>query len=129
MGSAGSQPVTGPTSFLRSNVEGGEAGRDETKYQPAPHFGNVSAVIAAVVEDAGEPAGFLDRQVDSVEMTTALGRGFATDTVAWVFRYCSKCYLLAVVLVRGFSDAARNAVPLRPLVAHALASSASTATN
>lgn len=42
--------------------------------------------LRPVVEDAGEPAGFLDRQVDSVEMTTAIGRGFATDTVAWVLR-------------------------------------------
>jgi hypothetical protein len=82
-----------------------------------------------VVKDAGEPAQFPDRQVDSMEMATLKGRGFATDTVAWVFRCCGKCYLLAEVLVRGFSDAARNAVPLRPLVAHALASSASTVTN
>lgn len=67
-------------------------------------------------------------EVESVEMVTAKAEG-CHGHCGWVFRCCRKCYLLAEVLVRGFSDAARNAVPLRPLVAHALASSASTATN
>jgi hypothetical protein len=85
-------------------------------------------LLRPVVQDAGEPGRFPDRQVDSVEIATVNGQGFATDTVA----RCSvllKCYLLAGVLVRGFSDAARNAVPLRPLVAHALASSRSSTTS
>jgi hypothetical protein len=86
------------------------------------------AVVAAGGPGGWRASEILNRQVDSVEIATVNGRGFATDTVA----RCSvllKCYLLAGVIVRGFSDAARNAVPLRPLVAHALASSRSSTTS
>jgi hypothetical protein len=87
--------------------------------------------VADGAGDAGEPA-LVSRAVRSVVQSDTADRErsrVATDTVAGVPVMHRSGYLLAEALVRGFSAAARNAVPLRPLVAHALASSCSSTTN